>query len=367
MKWCTVCLMPETRPRITFSAKGVCNACQWAQEKKTVVDWKAREKELKQYCRMYRSKTGNFDVIAPVSGGKDSSYVAYKLKHDLQMHPLTVSIVPPLTFPLGDDNLNNFISHGYDCIKIYPNPDITRKIARIGFVKFGDPLMGWITNVQAAIFRIAVNFRIPFIMFGEEGETEYGGLSKLKNRPFYSLRESIEIYVSNNNPKQYLKNFSRKELYWWMYPTAAEFTKNKLAIAHWSYFENWDPYEHYLVAKKQFNMKEKQEASVGTYTNFAQTDTCLFDLHCYLMYLKFGFGRCSADASIDIRRGALGRDQAVEMVRRFDNTYPDPYIPTYLEYFRMTKKEFDRVLDRHVNKKLFTKRKGRWMPMFIVT
>lgn len=34
MKYCSNCLMPETRPRITYNEKGVCNACQWAEEKK---------------------------------------------------------------------------------------------------------------------------------------------------------------------------------------------------------------------------------------------------------------------------------------------------------------------------------------------
>lgn len=364
MKWCNKCLMPDTRPRITFNKNGVCNACQWAEEKKEKVDWRARWRELEEYCQKFRSKSGNFDVIAPVSGGKDSSYVAYKLKHELGMHPLTVSIVPPLTFDIGDENLTNFIAHGYDCLKVHPNPHVTQKISRRAFIDFGQPLMSWITNVQVAIIKVAMKFDIPFIMFGEEGETEYGGSDKLKNTPFYDLKQSLRIYASNNNPKRYSDEFTKKELYWWLYPSAEEFKHARLAIAHWSYFENWDPYEHYLLAKNKFDLKEKNEPSLGTYTNFAQTDTCLFDLHCYLMYLKFGFGRCSADASIDIRRGALGREQAIEMVKRFDNAYPEPYIKFYIDYFNMTEKEFDRVLDKHANKKLFNKVKGRWMPKF---
>lgn len=367
MKRCIRCLMPDTRPRISFNSEGICNACLWAEEKKTSIDWKARVKELKGYCKKYRSTNGNFDVVVPVSGGKDSSYVAYKLKHELGMHPLTVSIVPPLTFAIGDENLENFIAHGYDCIKIYPNPHITQQISRRGFIEAGQPLISWITSVQVAVIKAAMKFNVPFIMFGEEGETEYGGSSELKYKPFYDLKHSLEIYASNRDPKKYMDKFSKKELYWWLYPSRDDFVKAHLAIAHWSYFENWDPYEHYLLAKEKFGLKEKDEPSMGTYTNFAQTDTCLFDLHCYLMYLKFGFGRCSADASIDIRRGALDRDQAIEMVKRFDNAYPTPYISQYLEYFKITIEEFIRILDRHANKKLFSKVRGRWRPKFTVT
>ena len=366
MRYCNRCLMPHTRPRIRFNDEGVCNACQWAEEKKTIVDWKARWEELEYYCDRYKSKEGNFDVLVPVSGGKDSCYVSYKLKHELGMHPLTVSIVPPISFEIGDRNLDNFIAHGYDCIKIYPNPQIARRISKRAFFEYGQPLMSWIINVQVAVFKVAMNFKIPFVMFGEEGEVEYGGSNKLKNTPAYAIEDSIKIYCSNIQSQEYRDEFTEKELYWWIYPTEEEFRKAQLAIAHWSYFENWDPYRNYLLSKEKFGLQERDGPSVGTYTNFAQTDTPIFDLHHYLMYLKFGFGRCSADASIDIRRGALDRDQAVELVKKFDNAYPEPYIDQYMEFFDMTRDEFDAVLDKHANKNLFNKLNGRWFPTFEV-
>ena len=47
----------------------------------------------------------------------------------------------------------------------------------------------------------------------------------------------------------------------------------------------------------------------GTFTNFAQNDQLLYPLHTYLVYLKFGFGRATQDAGIEIRWGAMTRDQ----------------------------------------------------------
>ena len=32
--WCKSCLAMSTRPRITFSNNGYCNACLWAEKKK---------------------------------------------------------------------------------------------------------------------------------------------------------------------------------------------------------------------------------------------------------------------------------------------------------------------------------------------
>ena len=360
VQYCTNCLMPSTRPRITFNERGLCNACQWAEEKRTSVDWPKRRKELDFYCDKYRSKDGNFDCIVPVSGGKDSSYVAYMMKHEMGMHPLCINIAPPLEFEVGKENLDNFIQAGYDVMRIFPNPLITRRVSKRSLVDYGQPLMSWIINVQVAIFKVAIKFNIPFVMFGEDGEVEYGGSSKLKDSAVYDIEDSVKLYLSGIKPDQYKDEFDEKELYWWLYPTEEEFRKAGLAIAHWSYFENWDPYQHYLVSKEKVGLKEKPIASVSTYNNFAQTDTCLYDLHTYLMYLKFGFGRCTQDVGIDIRRGAMSRKQGIQLVKMFDGAYPDLYVDHYLDYFEMTRQEFEAVLDKHTNTAIFDKIDGKW-------
>ena len=75
--------MPSTRPRIQYNKEGVCNACQWAEEKKSI-DWSIRWKKLEALCEKYRSRNrGKFDVIVPYSGGKNGAYIAYTLKHEL--------------------------------------------------------------------------------------------------------------------------------------------------------------------------------------------------------------------------------------------------------------------------------------------
>ena len=84
------------------------------------------------------------------------------------------------------------------------------------------------------------------------------------------------------------------------------------------------------------------------------------------MYLKFGFGRANQDACIEIRRGAMDRQQAVNLVRLYDGHYPEEFIELYLRYFQMSQSEFDAVLDRYANKALFEKIDGRWTPKFEV-
>jgi hypothetical protein len=84
------------------------------------------------------------------------------------------------------------------------------------------------------------------------------------------------------------------------------------------------------------------------------------------MYLKFGFGRANQDASIEVRRGAMDRAQAVNLVRIYDGLYPEEFVDDYLKYYQITKEEFDAVLDRYANKDLFEKIDGYWKPRFQV-
>ena len=82
------------------------------------------------------------------------------------------------------------------------------------------------------------------------------------------------------------------------------------------------------------------------------------------MYLKFGFGRATQDAGIEIRRGAMTRDQGINLVKLYDGKYPYEFIDLYLDYYQMTKDEFDSVIDKWTNKDLFKKVKDVWIPTF---
>ena len=72
-----------------------------------------KEKKLfGNYVIKLEKKNGDHDVIVPVGGGKDSSYVAWVLKHKFKMNPLCVFCEPPLFTKLGQQNLNNFEKAG---------------------------------------------------------------------------------------------------------------------------------------------------------------------------------------------------------------------------------------------------------------
>jgi hypothetical protein len=60
----------------------------------------------------------------------------------------------------------------------------------------------------------------------------------------------------------------------------------------------------------------------------------------------------------------MTREQALNLVKMYDNSYPAELIPTYLDYYKMTKEEFDAVLDKYANTELFEKVDGIWQPKY---
>ena len=365
MKRCNVCIMPDTRPRLTFTKEGACNACEWHEIKKNQIDWTARYNELKTLCDGIKGKS-RYDCIVPASGGKDSTYVADKMKNEFGLNVLTVTITPPLETKLIQDNLKNFLSHGYDNIKISANPKIMRDINKKGFIEQGRPLLGWTSLLNPVMISFATDMNIPLIMFGEEGESEYGGTTDLRYTPYYDVDFAIDVYTYGNTPKDLVEGYTDGELEMWQYPSEERMKKADFKLAHWSYFENWDPYDHYVLARDSYGMEKANSRSTGTYSDFAQLDTPLYELHTYMMYLKFGFGRCLQDACIDIRFNRMSRDEAIEKVKQYDGEYPERHLEDFLEYYGMTKYEFDEVIDRHTNKELFKKVDGIWKPRFEV-
>ena len=368
--WCKSCLNMSTRNRISFDEKGDCNACQWRDEKQSM-DWKPRQKELVDLLDKFRSTNGNFDCIVPVSGGKDGSYVAYQLKHKYGMNPLTITVKPALSLEIGDQNLSNFIQSGFNHIHISCNPLVLDRLNKYGFIEKGFPYYGWLIAITTAVIKTAVNFKIPLIFYGENGEVEYGGCTQNKDKGLYDLEYMKRVYLEGGHEKVLNRikadgDISDADLSFFQFPEQEVLSEVGVSFTHWSYYESWDSYRNYVVAKEKCGLIEKDAGNADTFTNFSQNDQALYSLHAYLMYLKFGFGRATQDAGIEIRRGAMTRDQAINLVKMYDNAYPEELIETFTTYYQMTNDEFDAVLDKYVNKNLFEKRGRVWQPKFDV-
>ena len=122
MKYCSKCLLPDTKPDLVLDGKGVCSACR-SYEEREEIDWDSRKKELHNILEKYKSKNAsNWDCIIPVSGGKDSTYQTIRMLQ-LGMNPLCVTATTCHLSDIGRENIQNIKNLGVDHIDFSPNPN----------------------------------------------------------------------------------------------------------------------------------------------------------------------------------------------------------------------------------------------------
>lgn len=368
--YCKNCLMPSTRPRITFTEEGICNGCSWADKKRRYVDWKERWKELETLCDRYRCTDGmNWDVIVPCSGGKDSYHIAWSLKHKLNMHPLLVKVAPHIPTVVGEKNMRNLADQGFDIIEITPAMKTYCALTKKAIFEQGRPQHAFETAITTAVLKVAMGFGIPFLMYGEEGESEYAGRMDMAEKPDCKRQWIVETYFAGFDTSTYEDGIFRKEdLKWWNFPSQEELDEHGIFYTHWSYFEDWNHLVHYETAKKigfqpvrPFSI-EDGVTGFGTYTDYTSLDDpYMRTFNTYLMFLKFGYGRGTHEASSDIKAGIMSREEGIEMAKRYDSYDCYHFKDKLLKRFDMTAEEWDAVVDKWANKSILKKVHGRWV------
>lgn len=349
IRFCTKCTISTMRPRITFDAEGVCSACRFAEHKQ-FVNWAHREEKLRALCDLHRKDNGDFDVIVPVSGGKDGGFVAHDLKHRFGMHPLTVTWAPLMPTEIGRRNLDAFIASGFDHIMGTPDPTVTRKLTRLAFEHMGDPFLPFIYGQTNFPLHMAVKYKVPLIMYGENGEVEYGGDMKNAFRPTREIQDHDKHYFSGKPPEFWTQHgISMADLKRFMPPPIEEINANGTQIHFYSYYHKWTPQENFYYCSDHTGFLPNSERTEGTYSKYASLDDKLDGLHYYLAFIKFGIGRATSDAAHEIRDGHITREEGIALVRRFDGEFPLKYFAEACDYMGLTEAEALAIIEKWRN------------------
>ncbi len=361
VKFCRKCTVSNQRPRITFDENGICSACNFASLKRSSIDWESREIELKKLCEKHRKNNGEYDVIVPCSGGKDGSYVAHLLKYKYGMNPLAVTWAPLKASQIGRKNLDAFIASGFNHILGTPNPIVARKLTQLSFKFLGDPFQPFIYGQTNFPLHMAVKYGIKLIMYGENGEVEYGGDMKNANRPNRDIADHDAHYFSGLPPEFWVeKGITLSDLYPFRAPKFEEILANETEIHFLSYYKFWDPQENYYYCHENTGFVANSERSEGTYSKYASLDDELDGFHYYLSYIKFGIGRATSDASHEIRDGKISREEGIALVKRFDHERPKKYYREFLDYCSITEKEVEEIIDSWRSDHLWEKKGNEW-------
>ena len=362
IKFCKTCLMPNTRPRIIFDKNNVCNACLNSKNKKKI-NWKSRKKEFDKVIEnieLKRKKNkSKYDCVVPWSGGKDSTSIALKLKFEYNLNPLLVTFSPLILNECGQHNRQALIDLGFDAIFIRPNNKVAKALSKRFFVERGNPKIAWDAGINSAPVKIALNFGIDTIFYAEHGESEYGGLVLNKNsNKKRDLREVIEHCIGDYPENWQSETIKEQDLD--TYPKEKDL--KKLNIFYFSYFFKWSMYENYLYVKKNLPTfrTNPHGRTEGTFTDFDSLDDKIDDLYYYMQYIKFGFGRCSRDASRLINSGHLTRKKGIEYMKKYDGEYPSRNLKEVLNFFEISSIDFDTIINKHRNEEIWEEKGNGW-------
>ena len=174
MAYCKKCLIPNNVPGADLNSQGIGKFCREYNEKQMQTNDYSRKKyeeDLEQAIQECRGK-GEYDCLVPLSGGKDSIYLLYKLKfkYNLKILAFTTNVnIPDIAWK----NINN-------CIKRLDIDHITYTPSFTFYTKLFQHLLKnqekrgavyTISYVYAPLFegdaiKLAIQKEIPLILAG---------------------------------------------------------------------------------------------------------------------------------------------------------------------------------------------------------
>ena len=359
IRYCTSCVFPETKPDLFFNEEGVCSACIAAEQKNMAIDWDQRKKDFEGIVAKYRKKDNEagYDCLIPVSGGKDSTYQAYFMKEVCKMNPLCVCFETTNLTEVGRYNIDNISKMGIDLIYFKKNYNAYRSMVVEGFKRVGDEMWPNHLGIFTIPIHFAVKFNIPLVIWGESSQMEYGGPLDTIHNKFLNRRWMEEFGGLLGNRIQDMvgvDGLTEKDLTPYFYPKDEDIERVGVIGLFLGHYFFWDARKQLEIVKQHgFSVKEDGPVE-GTYTNYENLDEKMHGLHDYLKYVKYGFGRATDHACIDIRNNRLTRSEAIELVKKYDGKYPHYSINEFIKYSGMSKKEIDAIIDSFTSSVLFS-------------
>ena len=302
---CTRCVMDTSDPEISFDASGLCNHCQrydaMVRDIVARADRGERQGELDAIVAQIkeRGRGGDYDCIMGLSGGVDSSYVAYTAKR-LGLRPLAVHFDSGWNSELAVNNIENIVKKlGIDLHTHVVDWEEMRDL-QLAFFKASVANCDIPTDhaFPAILYREAARHGIKYILSGSNYATEFilpsawgyqsGDLRHLRDIHNRFGRAKLREYPTIGFFQQYI---------WYPYVRGIKTVKPL----------NYLPYNKF-EAKKTI-MRELDWRDYGgkhyesVFTRFFQG---------YYLPVKFGYDKRRAHLSSLINAGQLTRQAAMD-------------------------------------------------------
>jgi N-acetyl sugar amidotransferase len=341
------------------------------QRRSRKVDWGTKQEELKNilahYKEVARKNDAPFDCIIPISGGKDSHYQAHLITQVYKMRPLFVTYNHSYNSKVGIRNLTNMVEKfGCDLIRYNTNPKTAKKISRHMLSKVGDITWHYHAGIMTFPIQVAIRYKIPLMIWGEHGEAMLHGMHNLDDKVEFTKKHRQEHLMRGFEPEDILddpdnKELTKTDLAPFFYPSDDEIESVGLRGIYLSNYYPWDEYEHtkMMIEMYGFETYQQRETSFNLYQ---KVDDFFQDTHNYLKYLKFGYGRCTDQVSIEIRNHRMTREQGIDLIKKYEHKIRPKNLDVFLKFAELTEKEFldkiEHLRDRNMWEKTSN---GEWI------
>lgn len=303
---CNRCVMDTTDPDIVFDENGFCNHCNdyFEKEKKFVFTSEEGKKKLEEIINKIKEdgKHKIYDCILGVSGGTDSSYVAYLAK-EFGLRVLLYSLNNGYNAEIADKNVDNIVEKTNFDMYTYKVDFEEFKDLHIAYLKASVVDIEVVTDhaIAAAIYGIANKKRIKYILSGTNIVTE-GILPKSWSYNKNDLLNLKAIHKRYGEGK--LKTYPTLGLYKKLY---YEFFKGIKFISLLDYV-NYNKKEAKKVLQSEFGWEDyggKHYESI--FTKFYQA---------YILPMKFNIDKRKAHLSTLICSGQITREEALKELEK---------------------------------------------------
>jgi N-acetyl sugar amidotransferase len=334
---CTQCLLDtHDDSSITFDETGICSYCldYKKNESKYIKTDGAGQHEVASVIKRIKTAGKNkpYDCIIGLSGGVDSTYLAWKAK-ELGLRPLAVHFDNGWNSELAVSNIENIVTKlGFDLHTVVINWEEFRNL-QLAFLKASVVDIEVVTDhaIFASLYKIAIEKRIQYILSGVNYVTEF----ILPDKWIHDKRDHIHIKAIND------KFGSMPLLHYPLFSTKLK------VLAAWRGIEsilllNYYPYNKEAI--KQFISSELNWRDYGgkhyesIFTRFYQG---------YILPTKFGIDKRKAHLSTLINSGQITREKALEQlsVSPYPTEVKDADYAFILKKLKLTDQQFKDIMN----------------------
>lgn len=304
MKICSKCLMDITDPTITFDDQGICNHCH-AYDKKIrefVVSGNEGALTAQRIVRHIKDSMGKdakYNCIIGVSGGVDSSYLAYLVKEQYHLNPIAVHFDNGWNTDIAVSNVKRVLEKlNIDLFTYVIDWEEFRDL-QLSFLASSTPDCEIPTDhaIVAILNQIALRFNIPFVISGANARTESHVPSAWSQghwdwRYIKSVHKMFGMIPLKTYP--HINLFDLMKVKWVRLLNYLDYDKEEAKTFLLKYM-GWEDYGW------------KHHESI--YTRFYQG---------YYLPLKFGYDKRKSHLSSLICSGIITREQAFTILHHMD-------------------------------------------------